>query len=169
MTLDTRVFAGFVLAVSAVVLATAFAAQYWGGLAPCELCILERWPWTAAIVIALVALFVGGRPALAPVAALLFLAFAIGAGIAVYHVGVEQHWYPGPSGCTASNSAQTVEELRRQILGTAPVLCDEVRWSLFGVSLAGWNALASLLMAAIAAWAFLRRRRRPLVRLRRAA
>ena len=69
---------------------------------------------------------------------------------AFYHVGVEQHWFAGPSACTAgSGSAMTLEEMKRQILGTAPVLCDRVQWSLFGVSLAGWNLLASLAMAAL--------------------
>ena len=152
MVATPRAFAGFVLAASAAVLGTALLSQYWGGLAPCELCLLQRWPWAAAIAIALVALIVGSRPALPWVALLLAIVFAAGAAIAFYHVGVELHWFAGPSACTATDGgAMTLEEMKRQILGTAPVLCDRVQWSLFGVSLAGWNLVASLGMAAICA------------------
>ena len=89
----------------------------------------------------------------------LALIFVLGGTIAFYHVGVEQHWFAGPSACTASSGgAMTLEDMKRQILGTAPVLCDRVQWSLFGVSLAGWNLLASLGMAAICAVVFTRAR-----------
>src|SRR5229473_3990902 len=155
-----RGFAGFVLIASAIVLGTALLSQYWGGLAPCELCLLQRWPWAAAIAISLVAL-IAGRGALLPWVALgLALIFVLGVVVAFYHVGVEQHWFAGPSACTASGgAAMTLEDMKRQILGTAPVLCDRVQWSLFGVSMAGWNLLASLGMAAICAGVFARTRR----------
>src|SRR5881227_3408713 len=61
MSLSTRAFAGFVLIASAIVLGTALLSQYWGGLAPCELCLLQRWPWAAAIVVSLVLVLVGER------------------------------------------------------------------------------------------------------------
>src|SRR5216683_336574 len=161
MILTPRGFAGFVLMASAIVLGAALLSQYWGGLAPCELCLLQRWPWEAAIALALVALIAGSRAALPWVALLLAIVFALGVVIAFYHVGVEQHWFAGPSACTASGGgAMTLEDMKRQILGTAPVLCDRVQWALFGVSMAGWNLLASLGMAAICAEVF-RRTRRP--------
>ncbi len=157
--LSHRAFAGFVLMASAIVLGTALLSQYWGGLAPCELCLLQRWPWAAALAISLVAL-IAGRGAVLPWVALgLALIFVLGVVVAFYHVGVEQHWFAGPSACTASGGgAMTLEDMKRQILGTAPVLCDRVQWSLFGVSLAGWNLLASLGMAAICAAVFTRTR-----------
>ena len=145
--LTTRVFAGFVLMASAVVLGTALLSQYWGGLAPCELCLLQRWPWAVAIVISLVVVLVGERAGVAWVALLLGVVFAVSVVLAFYHVGVEQHWFAGPTACTASESgAMTLEQMKQQILGTAPVLCDRPAWTLFGVSLAGWNLLASLVM-----------------------
>ena len=160
MRLTTRSFAGFVLAASAVVLGAALLSQYWGGLAPCELCLLQRWPWGVAITISLVTVLAGGRGSLPWVAAVLALVFAASMVFAFYHLGVEQKWFAGPSACTASATGDmTLEELKRQILATAPVRCDEVRWSLFGVSLAGWNLLASLLMTAVCAYAFLQARR----------
>ena len=160
MSLSTRVFAGFVLVASAVVLGTALLSQYWGGLAPCELCLVQRWPWAAAIVISLIVLLVGDRAPLSWVALVFAVVFVIGVVLAFYHVGVEQHWFAGPSACTASGGgAMTLEDMKRQILGTAPVLCDRVQWSLFGVSLAGWNLLASLGMAGFCAAVFARTRR----------
>jgi disulfide bond formation protein DsbB len=147
MHLTSRVFAGFVLAASAVVLGTALLSEYWGGLAPCELCLLQRWPWAAAIVISLVVVLVGEHAPLGWVALLLALAFAVSVVFAVYHVGVEQHWFAGPAACTAgSGGAMTLEQMKQQILGTAPVMCDRPAWTLFGVSLAGFNLVASLIM-----------------------
>ncbi len=135
---------------SAAVLGTALLSQYWGGLAPCELCLLQRWPWWAAIAIAAVALSLGDRSPPAVAAAILALVFVISIGLAAYHFGVEQHWIAGPAACTApSGGAATLEDLRRQILGQGVVMCDRPAWTLFGVSLAGWNALASLIMAGV--------------------
>jgi disulfide bond formation protein DsbB len=160
MRLTIRAFAGFVLAVSSVVLGTALLSQYWGGLAPCELCILQRWPWAVATVISLVAVLVGDRPALRPVAFILGVVFAVGVAFAFYHVGVEQHWFAGPTACTArSGGAMSLEEMKRQILGTAPVMCDRPAWTLFGVSMAGLNLLASLIMAVMCFAGFLHSRR----------
>jgi disulfide bond formation protein DsbB len=165
---DLRRFPVFVLAASAAVLGGALLSQYWGGLAPCELCVLQRWPWAAAIVIALIAITIGGRLALPWVALLLAAVFAIGSALAFYHVGVEKHWFAGPGACTgAATAADTVEALKARILGQMPVRCDEAAWSLWGISLAGWNLLASLLMTGgcLAVFSRLRRpRRRPRMR-----
>ena len=155
MILSTRGFAGLVLAASSAVLGAALLSQYLGGLAPCELCLVQRWPWAAAITISIVALMVGGRQAISWIALLLAAVFVTSAGFAFYHLGVEQHLFAGPSACTPTAAgAATLEEMRQKILATAPVRCDEVQWSLFGVSLAGLNLLASLLMAAICAAVF---------------
>src|SRR5215470_3401089 len=152
----TSVFTGFVLAASAVALGGALLSQYWGGLAPCELCVLERWPWGVAIVISFVATMVGSRPALPWVALFTAAVFAVSSGLALYHVGVEQHWFAGPSACTASgDAADTLEALKAQILHQQPVRCDEPAWSLWGISLAGWNFLASLVMMGCCLTAFL--------------
>lgn len=145
-----RAFPVFVLAASAVVLGGALLSQYWGGLAPCELCLLQRWPWGVAIVVSFIATMVGSRPALPWVALLLAAVFAVGSALAFYHVGVERHWFAGPSACTAPvGAADTLEALKAQILHQQPVRCDEPAWSLFGISLAGWNLLASLVMTGL--------------------
>jgi disulfide bond formation protein DsbB len=147
MSEPTRAFPAFVLAASAVVLGAALLSEYWGGLAPCELCIVQRWPWGLAIVISFVATMVGGRPTLPWVVLLLAAIFTVGSGLAFYHVGVEQRWFAGPSACTApAIAADTVEQLKAQLLRQQPVRCDEPAWTLWGVSLAGWNLLASLVL-----------------------
>ena len=145
MRADPRRFPVFVLVASAAVLGGALLSQYWGGLAPCELCLLQRWPWVAGIIISLVAIMVGSRAALPWVALLLAAVFAVGSAVAFYHVGVEKHWFAGPNACTgAATAADTVEALKARILGQMPVRCDEPAWMLWGISLAGWNLLASL-------------------------
>jgi disulfide bond formation protein DsbB len=147
MRADLSRFPVFVLVASAVVLGGALLSQYWGGLAPCELCLLQRWPWAAAMIISLVAIMVSSRAALPWVALLLAAVFAVGSAFAFYHVGVEKHWFAGPNACTgAATAADTVEALKARILGQMPVRCDEPAWSLWGISLAGWNLLASLVM-----------------------
>jgi len=96
-----------------------------------------------------------------PWTALVFgIVFAVSAAFAFYHVGVEQHWFAGPSTCTASGAghAKTVEEMKKLILNSAPVQCDQVQWSLFGLSMAGWNLVVSLAMVACCIAAALRPR-----------
>jgi len=150
-----RAFPAFVLLASVAVLGVALLSQYWGGLLPCELCLKERWPWTAAIVVGFVAASAGNGPVTPRVTLLCAAVFAISSGLAFYHVGVEQHWFAGPTACTAAGiAAATIEELRQQLLHQQPVRCDESAWSLFGVSMAGGNLLASLVMAGISLAAY---------------
>jgi disulfide bond formation protein DsbB len=160
MRADPGRFPIFVLVASAAVLGGAFISQYWGGLAPCELCLLQRWPWAAAIIISLIAIMVGSRSTLPWLALLLFAVFAVGSTLAFYHVGVEKHWFAGPSACTGmATAADTVEALKAQILRQMPVRCDEPAWSLWGISLAGWNLLASLVTGSSCLAVFWRLRR----------
>lgn len=156
-----RAFPAFAFVASAIVLALALASQYWGGLAPCELCLYERWPWEAAIVLSFLALLVGSERGLPWIALALALAYAAGTALAFYHVGVEQHWFSGPTACTApAHAAQSLEELRAQLMNAQPVRCDQPAWRLWGVSLAGWNFVASLAMAGFSVAGLLRARGR---------
>jgi len=160
MRVDLVGFPILVLAASVAVLGGVLVSQYWGGLAPCELCVLQRWPWVVSIVISAIAIRVSGRLALSWVALTLAAVFAVSSVLAFYHVGVERHWFAGPSACTAAaTAADTVEELKAHILGQMPVRCDEPAWSLWGISLAGWNLLASVVMGGSCLAAFSRLRR----------
>ena len=159
MTATERFFPVFVLGTSIVVLAVVLLSQYWGGLAPCELCLKERWPWAAAIAISAVATASGRRRALPRVALLLAAVFSIGSALAFYHVGVERHWFSGPAACTPpAGTPDTIAELKAQLFGQSSVRCDRPAWELWGISLAGWNLLASLFMAGLAFAVFWQRR-----------
>jgi disulfide bond formation protein DsbB len=160
MRVDLASFPILVLAASVAVLGGVLVSQYWGGLAPCELCVLQRWPWVVSIVISAIGIRVSSRLALSWVALTLAAVFAVSSALAFYHAGVERYWFAGPSACTgAATAADTVEALKARILGQMPVRCDEPAWSLWGISLAGWNLLASLVMGGICLAAFSRLRR----------
>ncbi|MGP1396510.1 MAG: disulfide bond formation protein B [Inquilinaceae bacterium] len=134
------------------VLGTALASQYWGGLRPCELCLYQRWPYAAAIGLALLAVAVARARRL--LLASIGVALLAGAGIAAFHVGVEQHWWAGLESCgSATLSGGSAAELREQLLATPVVRCDEVVWSLFGISMAGYNLIASLALGMFGLWA----------------
>jgi disulfide bond formation protein DsbB len=132
---------------SAALLGGAFAFQYIGGLAPCQLCLWQRWPHAAAILIGIIALATGWR-GLAWLGALAALATA---GIGIFHVGVEQHWWEGLATCTAGSiSGISASDLLNPTVDVAPVVrCDEIAWQMLGVSMAGWNVLVSLALAVV--------------------
>ncbi len=119
----------------------AFAFQYLGGMAPCKLCIWQRWPHGLAFGVALLVLIWPNRW-LYLLGTLIVL---FGAGVAFYHTGVEQHWWQGPTTCSSQGiGGLSSEELMDQIMNAPLVRCDEIPWSMFGLSMAAWNGVASL-------------------------
>ncbi|MEM7547875.1 MAG: disulfide bond formation protein B [Pseudomonadota bacterium] len=133
-----------------VILGAALFSQYVGGLHPCTMCIWQRWPHGVAIALATLSLLIG--PHLTAIWALRAgaLALLIGAGIGGFHVGVEQGWWEGPSTCTGGDISQlSPEALISQIMNAPLVRCDEIAWAFLGISMAGWNAILSILMAVI--------------------
>lgn len=149
------IYPSLALAASAAALIGAYAFQYLGGLEPCSLCLYQRVPYWVAISLGLAALLLARRRRLPGlVMGAIAVVFLVGAGLALYHVGVEQQLIAGPQACSAGlGEATTVEALRAQLLARPVVRCDQVPWSLFGVSLAGYNAILSLALAAAALWA----------------
>lgn len=164
MTLDDaftpRNAAALVLAASVGALGAAYFFQYVIGLQPCILCLYQRVPYAATIALGLIAVGHAMAGKERPVPWLLGLsavAFAVGGAIAVFHVGVEQQWWRGTAECTGAGiDATTVEALRAQLMAAPVVRCDEVQWSLLGISMAGYNVLMSLALAAFSALAALR-------------
>jgi disulfide bond formation protein DsbB len=142
--------AGFALLFSVGALGAAYIAQYGFGLQPCNLCLYQRVPYAVAIVIALAALALP-LPASLRIWALtaMGVVFLAGAAIAFYHVGVEQHWWVSAVSCGSSiESGLSVEQLRERLLATPPQSCDQVTWSLFGLSMASYNVVYSLGLSA---------------------
>jgi disulfide bond formation protein DsbB len=138
------------LLASAAALAAAFVAQYGFDLHPCVLCLYQRWPYGVAIALAVVALALPRYRRW--LLTLIGLVLLVDAGIAGFHVGVEQLWWEGTAECTGApiGSAASLEELRKQIMAAPVVRCDQVAWSLFGISMAGWNLVACLVLAGFA-------------------
>jgi disulfide bond formation protein DsbB len=132
---------------SAALLGGAFYFQYVLGMAPCELCLWQRWPHGAAVVLGLLAWVVPAAPVLLAGAA----AAAATGGIGVYHTGVERGWWPGPSACSGAVdlSRLSAEQMLDAILAAPVVRCDEVAWEMLALSMASWNALASFALAAV--------------------
>ncbi len=136
---------------SAALLAGAFAFQYIGGLAPCQLCLEQRWPHAAAMVIGIVALALATGPLTRLLAVSGAIAAAATAGLGVYHTGVERGWWQGPDTCTAGGNIGGIspEDLLEQILAAPVIRCTDVAWQMFGLSMASWNAVLSFGLAAI--------------------
>jgi disulfide bond formation protein DsbB len=126
---------------SALMLAAAFAFQHIGGMAPCKMCIWQRYPHGIAIAIGLLAVALSQRWLL-PIGAL--AAFTT-SGIGFYHAGVERGWWEGPTTCSSGPvGGLSPDALFEQIMTAPLVRCDEIPWELFGLSMAGWNAVISL-------------------------
>ncbi len=94
---------------SVAILASVFAFQYFGGAAPCQMCIWQRYPYAVLIVLGLMGGFWQPRLMLG----LGTLVVLVGGGIAVDHYGVEEGWFALPAGCAAGGDATSVEELRK--------------------------------------------------------
>lgn len=134
---------------SAAILAGALGSQIIGGLTPCHLCIYQRWPHLAGVVIAVLGVTVLWRHWRA-LSLLGMLAMLTGAGLGIYHTGVERSWWRGPDTCTSGDIANlNTDQLMAQIMNAPLVRCDEVLWDFLGLSLASWNAILSLLLAGL--------------------
>ena len=122
----------------------AWGFQYIGEMAPCELCLWQRWPHKIAIGLGIVMFVLPNRW----IALLGALAILVGAGIAFYHAGVELKLWAGPDTCTGLPELGST--LTLDALWERPVVrCDDIPWSLFGISMAGWNGIVSLGLAVI--------------------
>ena len=131
----------------AALLGGAFLFQL-AGYAPCAMCLWQRWPHAVAIALGIAALAGLAPRALAALGALAALTTA---GIGLFHVGVEQGWWDGPSSCTGGGDlgALSGADLLSTEMADTVVMCDEIAWQMLGVSMAGWNALLSLALAAV--------------------
>jgi disulfide bond formation protein DsbB len=154
-----------ITAIAAATLAGAWFFQLVLDIRPCPLCLEQRYAYYLAIPLGALIAFAAARdaPRAVLLAGLTIVAAAAlaNAGLATYHAGVEWHLWQGPTDCTGEigNLGSAGNLLAR--LDTVKVIrCDEVQWKFLGLSLAGYNVLISLLMAAIAAWGIFKMSRR---------
>lgn len=147
------------LAVAFIAAATIAGAWYFQlvlDILPCPLCLEQRYAYYLAIPLSLFVAFITGKGAprclIMPGLAVLALAVLGNAGLGAYHAGVEWGYWPGPADCTGPvldlGKAGLLDDLDK----VKVVRCDEVQWRFLGLSLAGYNAMISLLMAALAGW-----------------
>ena len=129
--------------VSSVMLISAFYLEYFHGALPCDLCITQRWFHGAIIAYSLMIIFILNKISISQKLLLLggtilWLSSSI-AGL--YHFGIEMNFWTGPDGC--SSNIDFSKDTLTYLLSKSPIKCDEVMFKIFGLSLAGWNALVS--------------------------
>jgi disulfide bond formation protein DsbB len=134
------------LLLPAALLAGALGSQLFG-LMPCEMCHWQRWSHYAAVAVAALSFAPLPRPV-----QMLFVLFAgvliaVSGAIGVFHAGVEYHWWQGITACSAEVGHGDAMDLLNQALRRPLVRCDVPQWTLFGISLAGFNAILSLVGA----------------------
>jgi len=154
----------FVIALATLIGAWFF--QFVLGYPPCPLCLQQRIPYYIVIplslALALATRTVAPRPLVTAGFVIILVAVLCGAALAVYHAGVEWQFWPGPTDCSGpladlnSGGRSMLEQLQNPI---HVVRCDQAAWRLLGISLAGYNALISLAIAAVAAFGLVARRR----------
>jgi disulfide bond formation protein DsbB len=130
-----------------LVVATATIVGAWlfefAGYDPCHLCLMERWAYYAAIAVSaiLLSLKSNARMGLFLLAAIMVASAVFGA----FHAGVEWKWWAGPDTCTGTGALSGLPDLTKPV-----VMCDEAALRIFGLSLAGWNAIISAGLAIVA-------------------
>ena len=155
-----------VLTGSLALLAGAYGFEMIGGLVPCEMCWWQRWALMATAFFAADALLLGMvarrlramAPAVTATAWVAILGLASNAGIALFHAGVEQKWWQGLTRCTAPPLAGDAKSMMADILAQPLVRCDAIPWQMFGISMAGWNFIVSLILVGAATWLMLKPR-----------
>lgn len=155
----------FALLTSAAMLAIAHAFQTFGGLAPCELCLKQRtvyWVAGGIAAVAMVLVRMPGGPRLREASCwLLALVFLAGVGVAGYHAGAEWKFWPAPQECSGGGSV-SLAALKDLLNGAGVKMpaCDRPAWVFAGLSMAGWNAVASAILVAMSIAAAIRERRK---------
>ncbi len=144
-----------IAAIAAATIAGAWYFQLVLGLQPCPLCLEQRYAYYLAIPLAVLTAFAAGQnaPRGLLIGGLVILALAAlgNAVLGGYHAGVEWKFWPGPTDCTGPvGNLGSAGSLLDRLDTVKVVMCDEVQWKFLGLSLAGYNVLISLLMAAIA-------------------
>jgi disulfide bond formation protein DsbB len=141
-----------VFAIAAATIMTAHAFERFGGYAPCPLCLEERYAYYFGVPASFLAFFAARANAIRAARILLLLvalAFLANAAAGVYHSGIEWKWWPGPTACSGGFDLKWSEG---GIVDTPIIRCDEASWRFLMLSFAGWNALISAVLAAVAGW-----------------
>jgi disulfide bond formation protein DsbB len=148
---------------SMAMLAIAHGFETFGGLAPCHLCLQQREVYWVAMAIGALGFALAFVPVRLPfrrIASLALMAtFAYGAYLAAFHAGAEWKWWKAPETCASTGHVVTVDELRGLLAGKGAKgpACDVAAWRMLGVSMAGWNFVASLVLVGLSLAAALKK------------
>lgn len=144
--------------VFAIALATILGAlgfEHIGGYLPCHLCLMQRTPYYIGVPVGAATVLAVAIAAPRPLIAALFAIFAAlmlyGAGLAVFHSGVEWGFWAGPASCAPSIGVTSAEDMLNQLQNTHAPSCTDAALRILGLSFAGWNALVSVLLVILAA------------------
>ncbi len=145
---NARYAAVAIMLASFALLLSVYFFQYVMGLAPCVLCLYQRLPHMATFILGCVGFLItlrGGSDKRAAFVILLCVpVYIISVALGFYHTGVEQHWWRSAlEACTSPAIALSGDDLAAQLEKTAAIRCDAVSWSLFGISMAGYNTIIS--------------------------
>ncbi|MBI1214799.1 MAG: disulfide bond formation protein B [Alphaproteobacteria bacterium] len=144
---NPRILSLLAAGMAAAALSFAYIGQYFFNLQPCHLCHLQRIPYFVTIGLGVLGAIAATKMPKATFFLLLLcaLAFAVDAGIAVFHVGVEQEWWKGLEACGGGGvgppQGASIEELRKYLEHQPIVNCGVPGWKMFGISMAGYNAI----------------------------
>ena len=147
-----REAAGLILVVALATIVGALVFEHVFGLQPCPLCLRQRYPYYAAMPLALAITLFPDRKLARAGLGLLAALFVVSAGLGLHHVGVEWGWWAGPTDCAGAPTppAGGMGEFLNQLQTTRVVSCTEAAWRFLGLSLAGWNVLISLGLVGLA-------------------
>ena len=136
--------------ISSLMLISAFYLEYVYGALPCDLCITQRWFHGSIIAYSLIIIFIINKTSISKKLALLggVILWLSSSLAGLYHFGIEMNFWTGPDGC--SSNIDFSRDTLTYLLNKSPIRCDEVMFEIFGLSLAGWNALASFFIFLLA-------------------
>jgi disulfide bond formation protein DsbB len=146
-----------VLVIATATILAALAFEHLGGYAPCPLCLQQRYAYYLAVPASAVAMLLARGHAVSTARILLILvalAFLANTIAGIYHSGIEWTWWAGPGECAGAFELQWSEG---GIVDTPVIRCDEAPWRFLGLSFAGWNAVISAFLTAVAAYGAARR------------
>ena len=148
------------LLIAVTALGSAYTAEFAYSLEPCVLCIYQRIPFAVIGFLGVLAYLFKSRRTIMVLTALAGIVLLIGAGLASYHVGVEQHWWASVTSCgdSAPNHALSMNEFQALLQQKPEKACGEVDWAIFGISMASYNAVFSGVLGLGGLWAAIRMR-----------
>lgn len=160
--LSARQWGVFFTVASAAVIGAVFYSQYVLKMPPCHLCLMQRIPFYVAFVLGLLTIVFADAPRIrTTLLALLAVTFLTGAGLALFHFGVEEKWWTYASGCSSGQTAfqpgASVEEMMAALKKAPTVRCDQAITFLFGMSMAFYNILTSAVLSIAAIYAVITR------------